>query len=345
MYIWFHEGANTNLYIFDTGVYPDHSDWEDRKGNSRLVAPLICAGEAGDYALTDHGTHIASIAGGWSHGTAKGATIHPIQVLDRHGEGSTASVLCGVDRLLRDGKEFNAANAPKRFQAVVNLSLGVNGRSDALDKAVQDMTAAGYTVVIAAGDQSGACGARAVEAADGGLADGVPHLTCRFPRSRSYRGTANACFSSPYDGSAITVGALQNHPMGFNDKTLSSNYGGCIDLFAAGEDIVGASNAGEYESASMSGTSVAAAFVAGAATLFCEEVNPEEHEDNARAAYVKAKIVRKAEVNVLGVIGHGSPNKNAQTTASKCEVNAHCMAGLTCLRDGSCRNLSKPLTK
>ena len=93
----------------------------------------------------------------------------------------------------------------------------------------------------------------------------------------------------------------------------------------------------------MSGTSVAAAFVAGAATLFFEEVNPEEHNTTDLAAYTKAKILNKAEVNVLGEIGHGSPSRNAQTTASKCEVNSHCVTGLTCLRDGSCRNLSKPL--
>jgi len=43
---------------------------------------------------------------------------------------------------------------PRRFD--VNLSLGVNGRSDALDKAVRDMTDVGYTVVIAAGNNHGA---------------------------------------------------------------------------------------------------------------------------------------------------------------------------------------------
>lgn len=309
MYIWFHEGTDTHMYIFDTGVYPDHSDWVDRNGTSRLAAPLLCAGDAADYALADHGTHVASVAAGLSHGPARAATVHPIQVLDRHGVGSTASVLCGAERLLRDGQEFNAAHAPEKLRAVVNLSLGAHGRSDALDQVVQDMTDVGYTVVIAAGDQAD-----------------------------------NACFYSPYHESAITVGALQDHPEGFNDKTATTNYGECIDLWAPGEDIVGASNAGEYEAALMSGTSVASAFVAGAAALFLQEIHMEECTLEEFSARVKEKIMLRAEVNVLGDIGQGSPNLNVQTTSSRCLINSHCQAGLTCLRDGSCANLSKPLT-
>lgn len=154
-YTWYHEGANTHIYIFDTGVYPDHSDWDRRNGTSRLGSGITCTGSANDYASTSHGTHIASIAAGWTHGTAKSAIIHPVQVLDANGEGTTASVLCGVEQLLQEGKAYNTANAPKKIKSVVNLSLGLNGRSDALDKAVQDMTAVGYTVVIAAGDHGG----------------------------------------------------------------------------------------------------------------------------------------------------------------------------------------------
>ena len=152
-----------------------------------------------------------------------------IAVLDGNGEGSTSSLLCGMEKLLQDGKDYNAANYPKKIRSLVNLSLGVNGRSDALDKAVKDMTDVGYTVVIAAGDMNG-----------------------------------NACFFSPYDPTAITVGALTDVPDGANTKTATSNYGECIDVWAPGEAIAGASNTGEYESVIKSGTSVAAAFVTGA---------------------------------------------------------------------------------
>jgi len=310
-YTWFHEGQDTHIYIFDTGIYPDHSEWDTRDPEiQRLEEPLICAGTSTDYASTDHGTHVASIAAGWTHGTGKSATIHPIQVLDANGEGSTASLLCGMEKLLQDGKDFNAANAPKKIRSVVNLSLGVNGRSDALDKAVKDMTDVGYTVVIAAGNNDD-----------------------------------NACFYSPYHETAITVGALSNAEDGKNDKTATSNYGSCIDLWAPGEDIYGASNAGEYESVMKSGTSVASAFVAGASSLFFEEINTEEYTIEEFASKVKEKVVNKAEIAILREIGHGSVNKIVQTTAVRCLQNSNCQPGLTCLRGGECLDLTKPLKR
>lgn len=308
-YKWYHEGYETNIYVFDTAIYPDHSDWDMRNGTSRLKEGIICAGSTNDYTSNDHGTHMASIAAGWTYGTAKAASIIPIQVLDANGEGSTASVLCGMEKLLQDGIDYNAANAPKKIKSIVNLSLGVDGRSDALDKAVHDMTEVGYTVVIAAGDHDG-----------------------------------NACFYSPYDPSAITVGALKDHEEGYNDKTDTSNFGECIDIWAPGEDIVGASNAGEYESVSKSGTSVAAAFVAGAASLFFETIWSEQYPAEEFSERVKEIIINKAEINILEDIGHNSVNKIIQTTVSRCSLNSHCAPGLTCLtRDGMCADLSKPL--
>ena len=89
------------------------------------------------------------------HSTGKSATTYPIQVLDANGKGSTASLLCGMEKLLQDGKDYNAANAPKKIRSVVNLSLGVNGHSNVLDKDVKDMTDGGYTVVIAIRNNDG----------------------------------------------------------------------------------------------------------------------------------------------------------------------------------------------
>lgn len=309
-YTWFHEGADSHIYMFDTGIYPDHSEWDMRNGTSRLQEPLICAGTANDYLTADHGTHMASLAAGWRHGTGKSAFIHPIQVLDATGKGTSASFLCGVEKLLQDGKDYNTANAPKKIRAVVSLSLGVDGHSDVLDKAVMDMTMVGYTVVIAAGDHDG-----------------------------------NACFYSPYGDSAITVGSLSNAENGANDKTTSSNFGECIDLWAPGEGISGASNQGEFETVMKDGTSVAAAFAAGAASLFFEEINTEEMAVEELAARVKEKVVNKAEIGILEEIGEGSPNKILQTTAVRCLQNSHCAVGLTCLRDGVCVDLSKPLKR
>ena len=173
------------------------------------------------------------------------------------------------------------------------------------------------------------------------------HVYCYWllPSSLTNQYTDNACFYSPYIDTAITVGALSNDAQGANDKTASSNYGECIDIWAPGEDIAGATNSGEYDTVLKSGTSVAAAFVTGVASLFFEEINTAEFGTDELAARVKENVLYKAEINILDKIGHGSPNKIVQTTAVRCLVNSHCSSGLTCLRDGTCRDKSKPLKR
>ena len=148
--------------MFDTAIYPDHSEWQSRNndgttnpGPSRLQEPTVCAGTATDYTSTDHGTHLASIAAGWTMGTAKSSPIHPIQVLDASEQGSSASFICGVDKVLADGKVINAEIAPHKHRAAVILTMGTNGRSDIIDKGVRDLIAAGYVVVSAAGNNNG----------------------------------------------------------------------------------------------------------------------------------------------------------------------------------------------
>jgi len=313
-YIWFHEGVDGHIYTFDTGVYPDSYEWQNYDGSvDRFAEGVVCTGGATDYQYTNHGTHVASIAMGLKTGTAKSSLIHPMQVLDRYGKGSTKTFLCALEKMLQDGIAWNAANAPKKYRGIVNLSLGVNGHSDALDHAVSLLTDSGYTVTIAAGNNDG-----------------------------------NACFYSPYHPSAITVGALRDdtsRSKGENDKTSNSNYGPCIDVWAPGENVLGAANTGEFDRASLSGTSVASAFVAGTAALFFEQINTKNYSPLELSPLVKEFLINKAEINALGNIGYGSHNKMLQTTVSKCEINSHCEKGLTCISDGTCRDLKKPLNK
>ena len=50
--------------------------------------------------------------------------------------------------------------------------------------------------------------------------------------------------------------------------------------------------------------------------------------------------MKKAEMDVLGDLGHTSPNEMLQTTASRCESNLHCDNGNTCLEDGVCGKMT-----
>jgi len=158
-YLWVNEGFGTNTYVLDTGVYPNSMEWIGRNvtymnhGPSRLETPHICVGDPSDDGqYSNHGTHVASIAGGWEHGLGKMTAIHPVQVIDgATGLGSVASILCGLDKVIKDVIDYSESKDDlssmsyweqrtpksdvKQLKTVVNLSVGVDGRSDILDRA------------------------------------------------------------------------------------------------------------------------------------------------------------------------------------------------------------------
>ena len=159
--------------------------------------------------------------GGASYGVAKAVTLHPIRVLDCNGSGSTSGVIKGVDWVSEQHIR----------PAVANLSLG-GGASQALDEAVEEASALGITMVLAAGNEN-----------------------------------ADACQTSPARvGDALTVGASDK-----TDRRADfSNWGDCVDLFAPGHNITSAWHTGIAATQTISGTSMAAPHVAGVAALVLE---------------------------------------------------------------------------
>ncbi|MFB7374332.1 S8 family peptidase [Streptomyces sp. NPDC056222] len=97
---------------------------------------------------------------------------------------------------------------------------------------------------------------------------------------------------------AITVGSTTRSDV----KSDFSNIGPCIDIFAPGSDIVSAGFTSNTASATMSGTSMAAPHVTGAAALYLSA------NRTATPAQVEAALKNNATKGKVTGVGAGSPN-------------------------------------
>ncbi|UER54582.1 S8 family peptidase [Kineosporiaceae bacterium SCSIO 59966] len=148
--------------------------------------------------------------------------------------------------------------------SVANMSLG-GGASTALDDAVNRSISAGVTYVVAAGNDN-----------------------------------QNACNSSPARvPNAVTVGATTSS----DARASFSNYGSCLDVFAAGSSITSAWHTSNTATNTISGTSMASPHVAGVAALYLQG------STGASPATVTDAITSTATTGVLTGIGSGSPNR------------------------------------
>ena len=94
---------------------------------------------------------MAGLAGGATHGVAKGATLHSVRVLDCSGYGSISMIVLGLNHVT---DQVRQQRLTKKTRAIINMSLTT--RSGLISRAMKDsVTAAidtGILVVAAAGN-------------------------------------------------------------------------------------------------------------------------------------------------------------------------------------------------
>ena len=195
-------------------------------------------------------------------GTVAGSTFGVAKGVTVHAVRVLNCQGSGDDNRIAEAIDWVAANAQK--PAVANMSLGAQGTHAGMEMAVRNAIAAGVVFSLAAGNNN--------------------ESACNFTPAR--------------EPLAITVGATE-----MNDAKASfSNFGTCLDIWAPGSQIVSAGISSDTATATMSGTSMAAPHVAGAAAFFLA-ANP-----NATPQQVRDALVQSATPGKVTGPGSGSPN-------------------------------------
>ena len=93
-------GSGVDVVIQDSGIEPNHPEWQDENGVSRLkqidwfTASGITGTQSSNHHYRDfdgHGTHCAGIVAGKTYGWAKGADIYAQKLAGLEGSGDTGT--------------------------------------------------------------------------------------------------------------------------------------------------------------------------------------------------------------------------------------------------------------
>jgi serine protease len=165
-------GAGALIAVVDTGVdltHPDldgkivasaftSGDFVEPKGTCTGKGKVKTCTQDGARDKNGHGTHVAGIAGAETAngigvaGTAPGAGLLPVRVLDAEGSGTSDQVAAGI-RFAAD-KGADVINLSLGFLSGQGTAVKLIGELDPVYAAIDHAWARGAVVVIAAGNDS-----------------------------------------------------------------------------------------------------------------------------------------------------------------------------------------------
>jgi thermitase len=214
-------GKNITIAIIDSGLDLNHPAFLRSLVPASQMRDFVDGDNIPHDATYGHGTAVAAVA----LQVAPAARILPLRVLDQNGTGDADKLAQAIRYALHVKAD------------IINISLGVNGTSEPVRRAIRAAGNAKIPVLLSAGNRNAAVG--------------FPALLAVGPAS------------------VVSVGSLD----ATGAKSVFSNFGANLELSAPGQGIVTAYP--NNQSIVASGTSMATALVSGAVALALGEGNLE----------------------------------------------------------------------
>jgi subtilisin family serine protease len=262
-----------DIAILDSGIDTHHPDLRVSGGKN-------CAGDGGGFAdVSYHGTFVAGVAAAIDNaigrvGSAPGARLWSVRVVDAQGIITDAAVLCGIDWVTEHAERIEVANMSLGGEGADTGNCGRNASGQIVDVfhwAICRSTQHGVTYVVIAGNDE---------------VDTAGVIPAAYDEVITVSGFADndgqpGGFGGPLTSCSSGAGEVDDQFASF------SNFGADVDLAAPAVCVGSTYPGGLY--ASDSGTSYAAPMVAGAAALYL--VN----HPGASPAQVRTALVSLAE--------------------------------------------------
>jgi subtilisin len=256
------EPSSANVAVIDTGIDLAHPDLDAVDGTNCVTPGTRAQDDNG------HGTHVAGTIGARNDGSgvvgvAPGTRTYAVKVLDGAGSGTWSQIICGIDWVTATRTDADPANDV----AVANMSLGGAGQpvaacsttTDPMHKAICASTAAGVTYVVAAGNS-------------GWDFDypSAPDTPAAYPEVLTVAAMSDGDGRSGAAGGAPACASQEGDDRYASFSNFAATSAGASHTIAAPGVCIRSTWPGGGH-ATISGTSMAAPHIAGAAALCLEE--------------------------------------------------------------------------
>ena len=232
--------TSSAVAILDTGIDASHPELN-------VVGGYDCTGTGSYLDNNGHGTHVAGIVGARNNdqggvGVAPGAPLWSVKVLDATGNGTWASVICGLDWVAERAATIRVANVSLTGYGALGTCT-----DGGLRQAVCRTNALGVAIIAAAGNNA---------------SNADNYIPAAFPEVIGVGAIAD------YDGRRGGLAGPGCRPEKDDTKVSYSNHSAVIDVMAPGACIISTKRGGGV--VRMSGTSMAAPHVSGAVARYLD---------------------------------------------------------------------------